>query len=451
MAKNFVFPDGTGVAAEMRRAPAFGKVNIGKLIVEAPLRERRNIVAVSLTAIVRSSPFQTRRAFDPENSPKDRAMVESIEALGQHEPVCLKLIGDGQYEIVWGHRRIAALRYLNLTEVLAVIVKCDVQETATWTALENTGEPLSPIEKAELVDLLEKAFGYGADEIAVRLGCTKREVYRFKKILAAHESVRFALQEETITLRLALALATASPEYQPRLVEIAVHNRGAINDSTCNELIQHMAGSLNGPDAAAMAFGLALPISHEPVPIDEPLLECARQVEGEDVDDSAAPIVGLAADIDLSRARDDQVADDNGTHDGGPPVEPARTRVKRFKIPVDQGSVATMLQNEQVTVDRALLGEVISLGTGRGMSVRELRLATLMTHTQPSLQALDDAAVLKSDRSARLVAGISEQLGRLRDLARRGGCSGQTGPMLQALAQEVAALAGEIKGPDKGD
>lgn len=450
MAKNFIFPDGTGIAAEMRRAPAFGRVNIGKLIVEAPLRERRNIVAVSLAAISKGSPFQTRRPFNPENSPKDQALVESLATLGQHEPVCLKLIGDGQYEVVWGHRRIAALRYLNQPEVLAVIVKGDVKETATWTALENSGEPLSPIEKAELVDLLEKAFGYGADEIAMRLGCTKREVFRFKKVLGAHESIRFALQEETLTLRLALALAAAPPEHQARLVEIAVHNRGAVHDSTCTDLIQHMVSSQNGPDAAAAVFGLALPIAGESVREDTLPPEAFSQVDGGDAEALTFPTLEPRANREAPAATDVPQADAHNLPDGAPSDSPPQKSVKRLKLTIDPVSVSRLLQNEQVTVDRARLGELINLGIGRGLSVRELRVAALITHAQLPPQALGDATVLKSDRSARLVAEISERLGLLRDLARRHGCSGQTGPMLQALVGEVAALAGEFKGLDTG-
>src|SRR5574341_794978 len=192
MAPKQVFPSRATVAAEMDRVPVSGRVNIAATLLAAPVKFRQNVVEVQLTAIVQDSPFQTRRRpFDPENSESDQALVDSLAdpKIGQMEPVWLREIKSGQFEIVFGHRRIAALRYLKRQTVLAVIVKGDLQDAATWTALENTGVPLSPIEKAELVQLLSTQFKMSSAEISVRVGVSQRHAQRLLKIANAHEAV----------------------------------------------------------------------------------------------------------------------------------------------------------------------------------------------------------------------------------------------------------------------
>ncbi len=249
--------DQSRVAAEMRKIPQFGRVNPQALIGSLPLKARHHVYEIALSAVVRESPFQTRRKFDREKYEDDASLVESIRELGQREPVGLNEFEERKYEIVYGHRRIGALRCLGAETVLAIVVKGDMAELATWSAIENSGSPLSLVEKAELAAMFETQFRLTNAEICVRLGCSETQLKYMRGVLRADDSVRFALAAETIGVKVGVALSRAPKEHQARLVDIAA--AGKLRREDAEALVSHMEAAQIEPDEAAEALGFLAP------------------------------------------------------------------------------------------------------------------------------------------------------------------------------------------------
>ncbi|MCJ7823301.1 MAG: ParB N-terminal domain-containing protein, partial [Anaerolineales bacterium] len=103
----------------------------------------RPIIRVGLSNIRRESPFQTRQdVFDPKVHLEDEELLESVHANGVLEPIMVLDVsspgGSLDYQIVFGHRRVAAARLAGLDEITAIITQ-DEDEARILTLAENMG------------------------------------------------------------------------------------------------------------------------------------------------------------------------------------------------------------------------------------------------------------------------------------------------------------------------
>jgi ParB/RepB/Spo0J family partition protein len=122
----------------------------------------RPIIRVGLSDIRQESPFQTRQdVFDPKAHPEDEELLESVQANGVLEPIMVLDVsspgGSQDYQIVFGHRRVAAARLAGLDEITAIITN-DEDEARILTLAENMGgRALTPYEKALALSRLKVA------------------------------------------------------------------------------------------------------------------------------------------------------------------------------------------------------------------------------------------------------------------------------------------------------
>ena len=92
---------------------------------------------------------QIRRYFDPN---KLAQLIQSIKKHGILEPVIVRLVNDGEYELVTGERRIRAAREAGLFEVPIVLHELDDKEVMQVALIENLQrEDLNPVEETEAV------------------------------------------------------------------------------------------------------------------------------------------------------------------------------------------------------------------------------------------------------------------------------------------------------------
>jgi ParB/RepB/Spo0J family partition protein len=98
--------------------------------------------------------------FDPKAHPEDEELLESVQANGVLEPIMVLDVsspgGSLDYQIVFGHRRVAAARLAGLDEITAIITQ-DEDEASILTLAENMGgRALTPYEKALALSGLKK-------------------------------------------------------------------------------------------------------------------------------------------------------------------------------------------------------------------------------------------------------------------------------------------------------
>lgn len=125
------------------------------------------------------NPYQPRKEFDQN---KIIELAESIESVGQIEPIVVRRSGD-QYELIVGERRLRAFQYLKRPMIDAVIRDADDGLMAVMALAENIDrEDLSDYEIGLAIKNIEHLFTSKQD-IANYIGKTRMDVYRYTSFL----------------------------------------------------------------------------------------------------------------------------------------------------------------------------------------------------------------------------------------------------------------------------
>jgi ParB family transcriptional regulator, chromosome partitioning protein len=158
-------PDAPGLAPAAGRPRGMGR-GLAAILSSGPsqdvgLRE----LAVQL---IRPNPAQPRREFDEEALV---ALSRSIAARGVLQPIVVRPIPGGTYELVAGERRLRAARLAGLDTIPAVVRETDEGDRLELALIENMArEDLNPIEEARALATLVDDLGLSKEEIGRRVG-----------------------------------------------------------------------------------------------------------------------------------------------------------------------------------------------------------------------------------------------------------------------------------------
>lgn len=132
-------------------------------------------------------------------------LAESIEENGVRNPIKVQPNGEG-YELVDGHRRLAACQYLFDTKELTIDIPAmvvthyqDESDVLVEMMVSNDSEPFAPFEEATLYARLRDEFKLKNDAIAARVGKSLSHVSDKLALLRADESIKKAVAEKKIT------------------------------------------------------------------------------------------------------------------------------------------------------------------------------------------------------------------------------------------------------------
>jgi ParB/RepB/Spo0J family partition protein len=233
---------------------------------------------VSLDVITDGSPIQTRALFAPEGDEEDAALLESLRAEPQREPVQLKEKDDtcpAQYVVLDGHRRIAALRNLGQKTVKAIIKREGTLDCDLITLTANVRKNLTPLELARCVERLHERHGLTYVEIGQRAGVKKRYLLDLMAMLRSDPAVLAEVQSGRISARVARQIAHQPSERQAALAAVVAANE--LGSNPTERLIERIDQTGEDPGSAARALGLAAAnpamakqLSSPPAPSDEP-------------------------------------------------------------------------------------------------------------------------------------------------------------------------------------
>lgn len=147
---------------------------------------------------------QPRRDFD-ENSLSD--LAQSISQHGLLQPLLVRPLPIGGYQIVAGERRYRACRMAGLTEVPATIRELSDTETMELALIENLQrEDLSPIEEALGYKALIDEHGFSQEEVATSVGKSRPAIANSLRILKLPDSVLEYVKQDKISAGHARAL-----------------------------------------------------------------------------------------------------------------------------------------------------------------------------------------------------------------------------------------------------
>lgn len=131
---------------------------------------------------------QPRTQFDEVEL---EALAESIRVHGILQPLAVRSVGEGYYQIIAGERRWRAARLAGLTEVPVVVVEADDKTVMELALVENLQrQDLNPMEEAEGYRALQEEYGMTQEEVASRVGKSRSAVANALRLLALPEEVR---------------------------------------------------------------------------------------------------------------------------------------------------------------------------------------------------------------------------------------------------------------------
>lgn len=147
---------------------------------------------------------QPRKIFD------EIALRELADSISQHgvlQPILVRPLSDGTYQIVAGERRWRASRMAGLTEIPAIIKEMSDEDAMAAALIENLQrEDLDPVEEARGIKLLLDRFQLTQEQVSERLGKSRPAVANLLRILNLPPEVRDMLQNGLITAGHAKAL-----------------------------------------------------------------------------------------------------------------------------------------------------------------------------------------------------------------------------------------------------
>ena len=155
---------------------------------------------------VEPNPGQPRQDFDEEEL---QALADSIGNHGIVQPLTVRELPSGYYQIIAGERRWRAARIAGLTEVPAVIVEADDKTTMELALIENLQrQDLNPMEEAFGYRCLMEDYGLNQEDTAARVGKSRPAVANALRLLALPEEVMQMVRAGRLTAGHARAVLT---------------------------------------------------------------------------------------------------------------------------------------------------------------------------------------------------------------------------------------------------
>ena len=177
-------------------------------ILESSTQAMPNILHLR-TEQIRPSRYQPRQTFEPE---KLEELKRSVKRHGIIQPVIVRPVAHGIYELVAGERRWRAAKELGLAEVPAIIRALNDQQTMEHSLIENLQrEDLNPLDEAQALARLLSEFNYTQEQAAEAVGKERSTVANLLRLLQLPTEIQHALREENITEGHAKALLGVEP------------------------------------------------------------------------------------------------------------------------------------------------------------------------------------------------------------------------------------------------
>ena len=159
---------------------------------------------------IRPNPYQPRQEF---NEDALNELSASIQQLGIIQPLTVRSLGDGQFEIISGERRLRAARRAGLQRVPAFVRKADSEEMLEMALVENLQrEELNPIEIALGYQRLVEEVGLTQEEIAEKVSKSRATVANFLRLLRLPPRIQAALRDRDVAMGHARALINVDDE-----------------------------------------------------------------------------------------------------------------------------------------------------------------------------------------------------------------------------------------------
>ena len=169
---------------------------------------------------VESCSSQPRKYFD------EAALAELADSIREHgiiQPLTVRKLSSGYYQIIAGERRWRAARLAGLQEVPAIVIEADDRKAAELAMIENLQrEDLNPMEEAAGFQALIENYHMTQEEAAQQVGKSRSAVTNALRLLSLTPAVRKLVEEGKLSAGHARALLPLSPTVQENAANAVV-------------------------------------------------------------------------------------------------------------------------------------------------------------------------------------------------------------------------------------
>ncbi len=200
------------------------------------IRPESKILSVSQSDIL-PNPNQPRKRFDYDEL---EGLAQSIRANGILQPLIVRALENGQYELVAGERRLRAARLIGMTKIPCIVSEISESDSAVFAVLENLQrQNLDYFEEAEALATLISDYHISQDELAKKLGKAQSTLSNKLRLLRLSDEMRYKITRAGLSERHARALLTIDDEVQ-RARALAIIIDRHLNVSESETLIEQM-------------------------------------------------------------------------------------------------------------------------------------------------------------------------------------------------------------------
>ena len=207
------------------------------------IRTESQILSISQGDIL-PNPNQPRKRFDYDEL---EGLAQSIRANGILQPLIVRALENGKYELVAGERRLRAARLTGLTKVPCVVSDISETDSAIFAVLENLQrQDLDYFEEAEALAVLVSDYHMGQEELCKKLGKAQSTISNKLRLLKLSDEMRYQISRAGLSERHARALLSLTDEMQrARALSIIIDRHLTVSES--EQLIEQMIRKNEAP------------------------------------------------------------------------------------------------------------------------------------------------------------------------------------------------------------
>ena len=186
-----------------------------------PPVNRGEVIHQLAAELIDRNPYQTRTHVD-EGALQE--LADSIKATGVLQPITVRAVPGGRYQLIAGERRWLASQRAGKPTVPAIVRQVSNEQAMEMTIIENLQrEDLNPIEQARAFERLANEFGLTQEQISVRTGKERSSVANFLRLLRLPEHVQAYLAAGQVSVGHAKALLSLdSPDAMAKIAESVI-------------------------------------------------------------------------------------------------------------------------------------------------------------------------------------------------------------------------------------
>ena len=242
---------GRGLNALLGNASEVNKLTNPEPIPASPEVESSSSVNNSLQVIdvdlIQRGTYQPRVHFEPEAL---QELADSIRAQGVVQPIVVRPLAGGRFELIAGERRWRASQLAGLGEIPAVIKEFDDQTAAAVSLIENIQrENLNPLEESRALQRLINEFDMTHQQVAEAVGRSRTSVTNLLRLKDLNEDVKKLVDERQIEMGHARALLALTGTEQSQIAHKVAEKGLSVRET--EQLVRKQLNPVEKPKATS--------------------------------------------------------------------------------------------------------------------------------------------------------------------------------------------------------